>query len=123
MALILVVDDDVPIIKFAKTMLERDGHTVFTATNGIEAAEVIVTQNAELDIIISDFRMPELDGLGLYIWITSEFPELATKFVFHTGNVDELDGYHQAKGVRKIDKPGHLIQMVRELLSPAQIAV
>lgn len=58
---ILVVDDVVENINLVKIRLEKEGHTVATATTGHEAIEM--TNNARFDIILMDIHMPDMDGL------------------------------------------------------------
>ncbi|MFQ5431849.1 MAG: ATP-binding protein [Nitrospinota bacterium] len=61
MAEILLVDDDERIIDSFKRHLERQGYSVLTAKNGEEALEVLKNHTPEL--IISDVRMPVMDGI------------------------------------------------------------
>ena len=61
MAKILVVDDSEVTLSFARDCLEKDGHSVFVARNGLEANRVIFSKNKP-DLIILDVIMPLLDG-------------------------------------------------------------
>jgi CheY-like chemotaxis protein len=65
MATILVVDDDPAVLRLAATVLERAGHRVMRATNGLEALFVYESYASHLDLVLSDVDMPELDGLEL----------------------------------------------------------
>jgi two-component system KDP operon response regulator KdpE len=57
---ILVVDDELSIIKFTRANLEAAGYEIFTAMNGVEALQ---TFEAELpDMVILDIKMPKMDG-------------------------------------------------------------
>jgi len=60
---ILVVEDDVDARHMLQVLLLLDGHQVVTATNGLEGWEAF--QNDRFPIVLSDWLMPELDGLGL----------------------------------------------------------
>ena len=57
---VLVVDDDINIVKLIKLYLEKEDYTVYTAHNGVEALEVWKKENPS--IIILDIMMPEMDG-------------------------------------------------------------
>ena len=57
---ILVVDDDRNTRLLFKAILESEGYTVFAASNGIEAMEVM-DQN-HIDLVVLDIMMPEMDG-------------------------------------------------------------
>jgi len=61
MARVLIVDDEEDIIDLLKYNLQKDGHEVLTASNGLEALEVASQNKPEL--IILDVMMPELDGM------------------------------------------------------------
>lgn len=65
MATILVVDDDPAVLRLAATVLERAGHRVMRASNGLEALLVYESYASHLDLVLSDIDMPELDGLEL----------------------------------------------------------
>ena len=57
---VLVVDDDVNIVKLIKLYLEKEGYTVITAHNGKDAIELFKHENPS--IIVLDIMMPEMDG-------------------------------------------------------------
>ena len=58
------MDDEPSVIRGLTRLLRRDGHTVDTAPNGRMALARL--QERAYDLILSDLRMPELDGSGLY---------------------------------------------------------
>jgi len=60
---VLVVDDDIKLLKMLKRTLVFENLDVFTATNGREALEVV--QQEAPDLLIVDWMMPEMDGLEL----------------------------------------------------------
>ena len=59
---ILLVDDEVDILEFLSYNLEKEGYTVFTAQNGIEAVKV--AEKKQPHLIILDVMMPEMDGIA-----------------------------------------------------------
>lgn len=63
MARILVVDDEAPVREALRALLERRGHAVTEAANGLEALEVFAG-NA-FDLVLSDVVMPEMNGFDL----------------------------------------------------------
>ena len=60
---ILVVEDDIDIIKLLKIYLEDDGNKVLSAKNGLEALEVM--KNTKIDLVVMDIMMPQMDGYEL----------------------------------------------------------
>jgi two-component system response regulator PilR (NtrC family) len=60
---ILVVDDEESMREFLRILLEKEGHEVSTARDG--EAGLHQAMDREADLVISDIRMPRLDGVGL----------------------------------------------------------
>lgn len=70
MSNILVVDDDKEIVDSIEIYLKNEGFNIFKAYDGIEALEILVTENIQL--IIMDIMMPKLDGIKATIKIREE---------------------------------------------------
>jgi len=60
---ILVVDDNLVVLKLLRHLLESQDYLVITAENGVEALKLASTENP--DIIVTDYEMPEMDGVML----------------------------------------------------------
>ena len=60
---ILVVDDENGIRTLLSRIFSAEGHDVTTAANGIEALSIL--ENIHVDLVLSDVRMPQMDGLEL----------------------------------------------------------
>ena len=80
---ILVVDDEPLIADGLAKALRLDGHEVYTAANGAVALDKL--QEGIYDLIVSDIKMPVLDGLSLYQELERRHPELRRRFIFLTG--------------------------------------
>jgi CheY-like chemotaxis protein len=63
MAVILVVDDDEAILGLVSTLLRSAGHQIVTAANGAEAVAVYRSYAGQIDLVITDFNMPVMDGV------------------------------------------------------------
>ncbi len=74
-ATILVVDDDAEVQEIVADFLSDFGHDVLRASGGLEALEV-VRQNPDLDLVITDVRMPDISGIDLAGIITNQQPAL-----------------------------------------------
>ena len=61
---ILVVDDEKNMCAALKILLENDGYSVITSSNGREAINYL-TKGEVIDLIISDLKMPDIDGMGI----------------------------------------------------------
>ena len=62
MRTILLVDDELEIIKSLGEILNRFGYTVIARTDA-QAALAVVREGAKIDLVITDYRMPGMDGL------------------------------------------------------------
>ncbi len=72
---ILVVDDEAMMRSLLEKILTRDGYKVFTAEGGREALQVLAEQS--ISIIISDLRMPGVDGFELLKLVHRDYPGIA----------------------------------------------
>src|SRR5690606_32007265 len=59
---ILLVDDEIDILEFISYNLEKEGYTVYTAQNGVEAIQQ--AEKHQPHLIILDVMMPEMDGIA-----------------------------------------------------------
>jgi CheY-like chemotaxis protein len=81
---ILVVEDEPIIAGLLGDMLMADGHEVEAVNTGRAALEKLAT--GTYDLIVSDLRMPVLDGRGLYRELEKHYPEMLPRIVFVTGS-------------------------------------
>jgi DNA-binding NtrC family response regulator len=72
---ILVVDDEAMMRSLLEKILTRDGYNVYTAEDGRAALKTLEEQN--ISIIISDLRMPEVDGFELLKLVQRDYPGIA----------------------------------------------
>ncbi len=102
---ILVVDDEPAVAEVLREMLAEDGHRVDVAPHGRAALERLGV--TEFDVIISDFKMPVLDGAGLYQGLVARDPRLRDRLVFISGDTLAPDTrrFIQTTGVPTLDKP------------------
>lgn len=88
MAAILIVDDEAEIRDLMRRVLVREGHRVDTAVHGALALEAVATR--PYDLVISNVRMPVMDGPTFYARAREVDPRLASRFVFCTGDIVSL---------------------------------
>ncbi len=60
---VLIVDDELAILDLLRDVLEDEGYTVVTATDGLSALELVHTEQPAL--ILTDIMLPQMDGLTL----------------------------------------------------------
>ena len=86
---ILVVDDEDSIQQLLGSVLQMDNHFVDTASNGREALELI--EERHYDLVITDIKMPNMDGRELYQELERRDPLLASRTIFITGDTVSPD--------------------------------
>jgi len=102
---ILLVEDDPAVAKALAQLLRRDGYTVDTVANGrLALAQLHVCPYA---LILSDLRMPELDGPGFYRELETQAPHLCRRFIVLTGDSlsPEVATFLAHSGVPRLIKP------------------
>jgi CheY-like chemotaxis protein len=116
---ILVVDDEPLVTQLIAEALALEGHEVDTAKNGREALEKVSA--CAYDAILSDLRMPELDGVGLYRELDQRNPGLLRRIAFVSGTTQPVEyaSFLEETGVPVLRKPfaiDDLQRLVRRLL-------
>jgi CheY-like chemotaxis protein len=69
---ILVVEDEAANLRLVSLFLEKQGYRVLQARDGLEAIELI--SQFRVDVVLSDLRMPRMDGVALTRHIISTLP-------------------------------------------------
>jgi two-component system, NtrC family, response regulator HydG len=86
MSRLLIVDDDNDLAQLLAEVLTHENCVVDTARNGMEALEQM--RAADYDAVICDLLMLHMDGEELHREVAREFPYLADRFVFITGQAE-----------------------------------
>ncbi len=97
MARLLVVDDDLDILKLAKAVLTHEKHYVFTAPDAIQAMDLL--HREAIDLLISDANMPHYSGFELVQTIRKEAK-------FNDLSIAMLTGLRERKDIEKAIKAG-----------------
>ena len=86
MSNILIVDDEQSYRQLLSLVFETDGHTIRTASNGRDALDQLSRENA--DVVISDVRMPDMDGIDLLRAVRDTQPDLGVVLMTAFASVD-----------------------------------
>jgi two-component system NtrC family sensor kinase len=97
---VLVVDDEPMIVDLLVEILRGASFQIDTAANGAEAARKVA--KSRYDVIVSDVRMPQMNGMQMYRKLLETRPELAGRVLFVTGDLIDPE---TAEFVRKVDAP------------------
>ena len=116
---ILLVEDEIGILKVTKAFLVKYGYTVLAASKPSEAITLAKEYDGEINLLITDVVMPEMNGRELAIKLSVLHPQLNCLFMSgYTANVIAHHGVLD-KGVKFIPKPfsaQELATKVREVL-------
>ncbi len=115
MARILVAEDDSSVREFVSRGLAIAGHDVVTAEDGGLAAEVIAAQGGRFDLLLSDIKMPVMDGIALALTVAAQFPDIT--IVLMTGFADQRERAHGLEALiyDVIAKPFTLADLMRKV--------
>lgn len=116
---ILIVEDNVALSQIQKDWLCREGYDVMTAMDETVARRLL--RKEEFDLILSDVRLPQGNGIALLEWINKE--KMDIPFVIMTEYASVTDAVKAIKMGAKdyLSKPVYheqLVEMVKELLKP-----
>ncbi len=89
MARILIVEDDESVRAFTARAIAAGGHEVETAEDGDVGLESIRSADGGYDLILSDIRMPAMDGIEMAKRAASEFPGL--RILLMTGYAEQRE--------------------------------
>jgi len=120
---ILVVEDYKPLLAGIRDILETEGYTVSTATDGAQALQMI--KEVRPNLIVADIMMPAMDGYALYKAIHAKPEWMSIPVIFLTSKAEKEDllrgeelgveGY-----ITKPFDPEELLMMVHALLEHTQ---
>ncbi|HHZ09726.1 MAG TPA: response regulator [Rhizobiales bacterium] len=115
MARILVVEDDDSVRIFTARALAASGHAVETAEDGESGLERIGRAGADYDLVLSDIRMPVMDGIEMALRAARAHPGL--KILLMTGYAEQRERAAELAGVilDVVQKPFTLAQIRSEV--------
>jgi PAS domain S-box-containing protein len=116
---IVLVEDEEKVLKLVLSILLNQGYTVFPASGGKEALDMLAAHEGAVHLLLTDVVMPEMNGKQLYGQVKRMYPDI--KVLYMSGYTDEVIVRHGAmeEGGRFIQKPFSsqaLAVMVRRVL-------
>jgi two-component system cell cycle sensor histidine kinase/response regulator CckA len=121
---ILLVEDEEAVRSFAARALRMRGYNVLEASGGEEALEIVRSDNAKIDLIITDVVMPNMDGPTMVRHVKLLKPDLAV--IFMSGYAEEAfrRNDQNSEDIHFLPKPFGLKQLaakVKEVLAGAAV--
>ncbi|WP_375452434.1 response regulator [uncultured Devosia sp.] len=92
MARILVAEDDDSVRAFVVSALGMRGHEVVAVQDGGLAAEMVEEEQGRFDLLLSDIKMPIMDGIALALTVGASYPDIV--IVLMTGFADQRERAH-----------------------------
>jgi DNA-binding NtrC family response regulator len=99
---VLIADDEINIRRVLEAILRRDGYDVVTAANGLEA---LAGMTRGVHTVITDLKMPGLDGMGLLRKLSSEYPDVPVVMITAHGSVENAVEAVKLGAFDYIEKP------------------
>ena len=94
---ILIADDEEAVRGLVARALQMDGHATVTAQDGAEALEILSREAGRFDLLLTDIKMPLMDGIALALASARDFPKLT--ILLMTGFADQRE---RASGLNAI---------------------
>jgi len=76
MARILIAEDEDDVRSLITRALLQDGHDVMTAQDGAEALETLARERGAFELLLTDIRMPVMDGIALALAAARDYPAI-----------------------------------------------
>lgn len=92
MARILVAEDDDNVRAFVAQALKLSGHEVIEAEDGGLALEILQEEKGAFELLLSDIKMPIMDGIALALSCGAEYPDVT--ILLMTGFADQRERAH-----------------------------
>ncbi len=78
---ILLVEDDIDVLKLVKNILEKKDFKVFAASDAEQALEIAARNPDKINLLLSDVRLPKMNGVELSQRLLTEYPNMKTLFM------------------------------------------
>jgi len=92
MARILIAEDEEALCALCARALATDSHEVKTACDGSDALDLLVREEGRFDLLVTDIRMPIMDGIALALAAARDYPDLT--ILLMTGYADQRERAH-----------------------------
>src|SRR5437870_12224391 len=89
MARILIAEDEEALRSLVVRALRQDGHEVMTANDGAEALDVLTREKGAFELLLTDIRMPVMDGIALALAAARDHPTVT--ILLMTGYADQRE--------------------------------
>jgi two-component system cell cycle sensor histidine kinase/response regulator CckA len=111
---VLVVDDEPDVRSFVRTVLARHGYEVLEAEDGLAAYELVERLPGGIELLVTDVKMPRMDGITLGQKVSSGHPEIGVLYI--SAYISEAPTHNAGRRfLPKPFRPDALVECVRSL--------
>ena len=116
---ILLIDDNRDGLLVRKSLLEELGYRVYLAENGEEGLKLYESESANFDVVVTDYRMPQMDGVELIARIRKH--NASARIILLSGFVEPLGLTEENTGADAViakssHEAAHLVRMVKRFV-------
>lgn len=115
---ILVVDDDPTLLELLTDTLLAVGYAATPASDGMIALDLLANQ--KFDLVITDIKMPRMDGLQLLKKIKRHYPQLPVLFITGVATPEVIGQAEPDGWLAKPFRIAHIEQLIEQALTPKQ---
>ncbi len=113
---LLVVDDEINILKAMRRLFKQAGYDVFTANSGHEALHILKTNH--IDVVLSDFRMPVMNGGELLCKVKQLYPNTTNLIISGYTDFDSVVSVlNEGVAIKFLTKPWDNQALLQEIAS------
>ena len=109
---VLVADDEMNMRRVLEAILRREGYEVVTAANG---ADAFAAMSRNIHTVITDLKMPGLDGMGLLRKLQTDYPEVPVVMITAHGSVENAVEAVKLEAFDYLEKPFENLDRIEDL--------
>jgi CheY-like chemotaxis protein len=119
---ILIADDEPTVRAYIRTILRIEGYELLEAVDGVDALQKVEQRDAPVDLLVTDIRMPRMDGLALARSVTQRHPKTPVLYISgYSFDLEEERGRDSTVACAFLAKPFSrktLLEAVQKCLHP-----
>ena len=119
---ILFADDELTVRSYIRNILRKEGFDLLEATDGVEALQKVKERGTPVDLLLTDVRMPRMDGIALAQALVAMYPKLPIVYISgYPLDLGERQTNHPANACAFLSKPftrKALLEAVQKCLAP-----
>ena len=117
----LLVDDEQPLRAYVSAVLRQEGFEVVEAGDGIDALSIVHRMHGTVDVLVTDIKMPRMNGIDLVRAVKSEYPGVPVVYISGESLREELHNPRtRVVFLQKPFGPLAILAAVQTVIAPAR---